>query len=45
METTPYYFYDLDLLQETLEDIQLNTNGRNFHVHYAIKANNNHKMI
>ena len=45
METTPYYFYDLDLLQETLEDIQLNTNGRNFHVHYAIKANNNHKIL
>ena len=45
METTPYYFYDLDLLQETLDTIQLHTEGRNFHVHYAIKANNNHKIL
>jgi diaminopimelate decarboxylase len=45
MESTPYYFYDLELLQETLDTIQLQTRNRNFHVHYAVKANNNHKIL
>lgn len=45
MESTPYYFYDLELLQETLETINANTQNRNFHVHYAVKANNNHKIL
>ena len=45
MESTPYYFYDLALLQETLETIQLQTVNRAFHVHYAVKANNNHKIL
>ena len=45
MESTPYYFYDLELLQETLETINANTQNRNFRVHYAVKANNNHKIL
>ena len=41
---TPFYFYDLDLLDKTIlslkESLELNYN-----VYYAIKANNNSKII
>ena len=41
---TPFYFYDLDLLNKTIlslkESLELNYN-----VYYAIKANNNSKII
>jgi diaminopimelate decarboxylase len=37
---TPFYFYDLELLNETL--LVLNAaNQYGYHVHYALKANNN----
>ena len=45
MESTPYYFYDYDLLNATLNLVQEETNGSNFHVYYAIKANNNKKIV
>lgn len=39
---TPYYLYDLELLEQTLQCIQLEAGKHaNFHVHYAIKANAN----
>ena len=39
---TPYYLYDLELLEKTLQCIQLEAGKHaNFHVHYAIKANAN----
>ena len=45
MKQTPYYFYDLDLLNDTLECINTNIKQSNFHVHYAIKANNNKVIL
>lgn len=39
---TPYYQYDLDLLDRTLQAIRKNTSDfGNCHIHYAIKANSN----
>lgn len=45
MQNTPYYFYDLELLNRTLNEIELNIRDTKFHVHYAIKANNNSKVV
>lgn len=40
---TPFYFYDLSLLRSTLERVR-ETAG-NIHVHYAIKANNDPRIL
>lgn len=45
MENTPYYFYDLALLEQTLDVIQHETIHDFFKVHYAIKANNNKQIL
>ena len=43
---TPFYYYDLDCLRETLRTIQRCTADRpDFHVHYAIKANANPRLL
>lgn len=38
---TPFYFYDLSLLDRTLAEIKRTARDANFKVHYAIKANAN----
>lgn len=38
---TPFYYYDLKLLDETLDSLHAAIAGRPVHVHYAIKANSN----
>ncbi len=44
--TTPFYFYDLQLLQETLDAIKTEiARHDNYHVHYAVKANANPKIL
>ena len=40
-EQTPFYYYDLELLEATLNNIKEYTNDYPFHVHYAVKANAN----
>lgn len=42
---TPFYFYDLELLQKTLSIINTESEKYNYHVHYAFKANTNLKII
>ena len=42
---TPFYYYDLNLLRETLEACNNAANTYNFHVHYAMKANFNDKVL
>lgn len=42
---TPFYYYDLDVLRETLKEIHLHTDKNNFHVHYALKANVNPTIL
>lgn len=42
---TPFYYYDLELLRETLNEINGQTANSNFRVHYAMKANVNPKVL
>jgi diaminopimelate decarboxylase len=42
---TPFYYYDLDVLRKTLDEINLQTDKSDFHVHYAMKANVNPSVL
>lgn len=43
---TPFYYYDTDLLRKTLKAINEETAKHdNYHVHYAVKANANPKVL
>lgn len=42
---TPFYWYDLDLLRETLDIISDECRDKPFHVHYAVKANANPRIL
>ena len=42
---TPFYYYDLDILSETLERLIIEANSEIFKVHYAVKANANSKLL
>lgn len=42
---TPFYYYDMDLLQKTLKTIIKETENKPFHVHYALKANSNPHIL
>jgi diaminopimelate decarboxylase len=42
---TPFYYYDLGLLRQTLEACKNASDKYGFHVHYAMKANFNPKVL
>ena len=42
---TPFYYYDLDLLHATLDEINRQIQGHPFKVHYAVKANGNPRIL
>ncbi|MFA6087058.1 diaminopimelate decarboxylase [Mucilaginibacter sp.] len=42
---TPFYYYDMDALRQTLDACRDASAKYNFHVHYAMKANFNPKVI
>ncbi|WP_321287549.1 diaminopimelate decarboxylase [uncultured Sunxiuqinia sp.] len=42
---TPFYYYDLDLLYKTLSKIKSESEKYDYHVHYAVKANANDKVL
>lgn len=42
---TPFYYYDIDLLKNTLETVKQSSEKYNFKVHYALKANSNNKIL
>lgn len=42
---TPFYFYDVQLLQKTLETVKNASEKYNFSVHYALKANSNNRIL
>ena len=42
---TPFYYYDLDVLRQTLEEINTESQKSDFHVHYAMKANVNPSVL
>lgn len=42
---TPFYYYDLDVLRRTLDEINCHIYGLPYEVHYALKANVNPQVI
>jgi diaminopimelate decarboxylase len=42
---TPFYYYNLDLLGQTLKQASIAAGKYNYHVHYALKANSNDKVL
>lgn len=42
---TPFYYYDLEVLRKTLAEINKQTEGFPFDVHYALKANVNPQVL
>lgn len=42
---TPLYYYDLLLLQQTLEAAKQAADTHGFHIHYALKANFNERIL
>lgn len=42
---TPFYYYDLQLLTDSLTELKTAANKRNYSVYYAIKANANERVL
>ncbi|MDR1380281.1 MAG: diaminopimelate decarboxylase [Tannerella sp.] len=42
---TPFYYYDMALLQDTLNVIRTETGKYGYHQHYAVKANANPRIL
>jgi len=42
---TPFYFYNIGLLNETLENVCSNSVKYQYNIHYALKANANSKLL
>lgn len=43
--STPFYYYDMDVLHATLDEIRRLTAGLPYKVHYAVKANGNPRIL
>ena len=44
-QETPFYFYDMELLRQTVSACAEAAEKRGFHVHYALKANVNNELL
>lgn len=44
-QETPFYYYDMELLENSLISIKKEAAQYNYHVHYAIKANANPRIL
>ena len=42
---TPFYYYNIELLQETLDIVKAEAGKYGYHVHYAVKANANPRIL
>lgn len=42
---TPFYYYDIDLLKKTLDIVKAESDKYNYHIHYAVKANANPRLL
>lgn len=42
---TPFYYYDLDILDKTLASVIKHSSVYGFHIHYALKANFNERLL
>lgn len=43
--TTPFYYYNIELLKETLNTVKTEAGKYGYHVHYAVKANANPRIL
>ena len=44
-QQTPFYYYDTDLLNKTLQTAVTEASKYNYHLHYAVKANANPRIL
>ena len=44
-EATPFYYYDMELLDATIKAIRQYSDYPDFQVHYAVKANSNPEIL
>ncbi|MCD7977140.1 MAG: diaminopimelate decarboxylase [Tannerellaceae bacterium] len=42
---TPFYYYDVNLLQKTLDVVKAEAGKYDYHIHYAVKANANPRVL
>src|SRR5690554_5729144 len=42
---TPFFYYDLELLQQTIDAVRMHGVSKGYHIHYAMKANNNDRIL
>ena len=42
---TPFYYYDIELLNQTIQAIKTEIVGKPYYVHYALKANTNPRLL
>jgi len=42
---TPFYYYDLEQLRQTLQEVKAHGIDKGYHVHYAVKANYNVELL
>jgi len=42
---TPFYYYDINLLRETLDLLKKETEKNRYHIHFAVKANANPRLL
>lgn len=42
---TPFYYYDMDVLEKTLETVLNESKKYDYHIHYAVKANSNPRIL
>lgn len=45
LHKTPYYQYNLELLNQTLDLAQIHAKKYGYHIHYALKANTNDRIL
>ncbi len=43
--TTPFYYYDIDILKQTLDTVTAEAGKYGYHIHYALKANANPRIL
>ncbi|MBT7091603.1 MAG: diaminopimelate decarboxylase, partial [Bacteroidetes bacterium] len=43
--STPFYYYDMELLNSTILAVKKQTEKHGYHMHYALKANSNYRFL
>ncbi|MEI6823809.1 MAG: diaminopimelate decarboxylase, partial [Bacteroidota bacterium] len=43
--STPFYFYDVQLLNDTINTLKQASDKYKYHIHYSLKANSNPKIL